>query len=102
MIEVYVSLFLLSTIVLLCLLGLYHKSFKDNWGQTIGMVILGPSCVFAGISIWQAQWHEPISFLILAGLWSFACGTAYKVWKHRNDAEAPASSARVFHAKQRG
>lgn len=102
MTEVYVSLFLFASIVLLCLLGLYHKSFKDNWGQTIGMVVLGPACVIAAINTWQAQSLDPVSFLILAGLWSFACGTAYKVWKHRKDAEEPVNSPPLFHTKQRG
>lgn len=102
MIEVYVSLFLLSSIFALCLLGLYHKAFKDNWGQTVGMIVLGPCCAFAAVNIWQARWMEPVAFLILIGGWSFACGTAYKVWKHRKEPEDTSRQVRAFHAKIRG
>lgn len=81
----FIAILSLTGIFGLCLLGIYHNRFEDNWLQHIGFGCMGTSSVFLAFNIWKSIW--PISpgfgLLFVMGVLSFGIGTAVKVWRHR-------------------
>ena len=77
------SLVSLSATLFLSVLGLYHRAYKDNLLQCIGMIGLA---VFS-LSRINAIWHEgyvgdPSVGLLHASMAVYAIGTALKVVVH--------------------
>lgn len=97
MVEVYVSLCSLGIIFILCVLGIFYEKYNDNWGQRIGLILVGMASVLLVRLIWERQWVSPEAFWFILGATIFGMGTAVKVASHRRNKEQ-----KTFHLKQRG
>ncbi len=76
------SIGLLIIILLLCMVALYSRSYRDNWAQCIGLVSLSLWSAAEVAALWQEPAVAPRAVTLYAGLAAFALGTALKVMHH--------------------
>lgn len=87
------SIGLLAIVLTLCLVALYSRAYRDNWGQCLGLVALSTWSSAEVAALWQEHAVAPRAVALYAGLAAFALGTAFKVVSHqpgRRDAVARA------------
>jgi hypothetical protein len=76
-----ISLISLSLVAVLCLVGTFAPSYKDNLGQRIGMAILCFGCASRVQAIWESQVVSPDWVLVHFGIALYALSTAFKHWR---------------------
>lgn len=76
----------LSLVFVLCVLGIWHQSFRENLLQFIGMSWLMVACAGRIAWLWEAERVEPSWMLVHVGMAIYAAGTALKVVIHHGRA----------------
>lgn len=82
MVEVYVGLGALGLIFLLCVTGIFHNAYEDNWLQFVGLTVVGGAAALLSFKIHGRGHISPELFWFVLGVLSFASGVALKVYRH--------------------
>jgi hypothetical protein len=83
------TLFCLSATILACLAGLFHSRYRDNWPQTIGLVLVALSSALKLEQVRLRGYVSGETALLAIGIALFAAGVAWKVWQHARNAPPP-------------
>jgi len=75
------SIAALSVVAAICALGIFNRSYKDNWAQFVGMVCLCIWCVARVKRLLEVDHIDPQHLILHIGLMAYALGTAYKQWR---------------------
>lgn len=74
-----VSVISLSIVAALCLIGVFHRAFRDNILQCIGMSGLCIACFGRIGAVWTTEFTAPSWMLVHLFMAIYAVGTALKV-----------------------
>lgn len=78
-----VSCIFLSFVTFSCLVGCYTRRYHDNWGQRLGLCVLGFGTSVRVPVIWQMQSVNNDWFLVHGGMALICAGT---IWRYRKSA----------------
>lgn len=70
----------LSFVTFACATGCYTRRYHDNWGQRLGLIVLGMGCAARVPAIWAAQSVNNDWFLVHGGMALIAAST---MWRYR-------------------
>lgn len=77
-----------SVTFVMCLWGTYADAYDDNWGQRLGMAVVGIGCASRISSIWELKDVNPEWLILHSGLAIFSISTGIKVyarWKRKHN-----------------
>jgi len=88
-----ISIVALVVVAATCALGIFAKTYKDNWAQFVGMVLLCIWCVARVRRLLDVDHIDPQNLILHLGLMAYAVGTAFKQWRLSSAAAMPRFSA---------
>lgn len=93
------TLIAFGLVAIICLLGLFHQAFEDNWGQHIGMIIVGTGSILKFDQIHDQDFVSNETMMIAIGVACYALGTLYKVRKYWRDDNPPHQRSHHVHVR---
>jgi threonine/homoserine efflux transporter RhtA len=79
MLDGLVSIVALSIVGGLCVVGVFHPRFNDNFVQRVGLSMLGIWCILRIYVKVETMDTEPVHLFLHIGLALYAISTAYKL-----------------------